>query len=652
MNDNSGKNKKSRLKELKEKLYSRKWKKQVRKRAEIKQNIFDIKKKWDTKDISEDRFEDKNLFRYEKKGPTIFSVIFVISIIFFVATASFSYFYLIFSEDKKVESYISVSVIGPNSIKSGDVLEYQVKMENLTDFNYEDIELVISYPESTLDTNKENFIENHDVEIKKDLLSGGFVSEKFRVILSGAVEEEKKIYIKAYYKAKGYSSVLSINKVYKILIEESPISVSMTGPEEVLSKKEFEFNVNVTSNSKSKLEDLVVIIRYPNSFKFIESVPESVFSDATHNVFKIENLKAGETEKINIKGYLVGQNQEKKYFTFEVGDSIPLKNEMRTLFAKLEKEILIKKPDINLEVTTKFDKDKDYLVVQPETEVLFNIEIFNNLPSIISDLKIEAFIEGDMFLDNKVKLQNGFFDSNTNKVTWDKNTDNRLQAIMGNNSVLQELVIPIVPFDQIAGYFKDPQIKLSFSVIGTNFDSEKSEGVVLDKVEKIIKIQTQVHMESDILYCDGPFQNIGNTQPKVGEETTYTAVWKIYNSNSDIENVKVKAKLPVYVKFLGEIYPESSYLTYDEESREVTWSFKKINAFIGHRTAPKTVYFKVGIIPSSVQIGSIPVLVSNKILTAKDTYIEDRNIEVNTNSDKGFLENDSCGRLGDGVVRE
>ncbi len=42
----------------------------------------------------------------------------------------------------------------------------------------------------------------------------------------------------------------------------------------------------------------------------------------------------------------------------------------------------------------------------------------------------------------------------------------------------------MLPFEEIAGYVKDPKITLSFEASGTNFDNPNSEGNVLDKIEK------------------------------------------------------------------------------------------------------------------------------------------------------------------------
>jgi hypothetical protein len=144
---------------------------------------------------------------------------------------------------------------------------------------------------------------------------------------------------------------------------------------------------------------------------------------------------------------------------------------------------------------------------------------------------------------------------------------------------------------------------------------------------------------------------VGSVQPKVGEATTYTVAWKIYNSSSDIFDVEVSAKLPLYVNYVNNIFPKNSYFSYNEDTREVKLRFNKIDAFIGYRTDPKTAYFQVEIVPTSPQIGSKPLLVGEKVLKAKDNFI-DREIEIKVDQKTTELKNDSIGGFETGTVRE
>lgn len=99
-----------------------------------------------------------------------------------------------------------------------------------------------------------------------------------------------------------------------------------------------------------------------------------------------------------------------------------------------------------------------------------------------------------------------------------------MKSINGNSAIVDKFELTMIDREKIAGYIKDPIMEINFIVEGTNFNDKNSQGGVLEKFSKIIKIPTEVILETDLLYGEGPFENTGKTDPVVGEATTYTAV--------------------------------------------------------------------------------------------------------------------------------
>ena len=441
--------------------------------------------------------------------------------IFFVSAIAFSLFFLNFNKNE-VENEIIFSITGPNSIKSGDPLDFLVKMENPTELDYRDIEFFVEYPESTIDTETKSFITNKTIPHDAGLLAGGSIGKKFSAVLSGTAGDVKELQITIFYKAGDFSNTLIAKRVYTVEIDAAPVAIEMEYPKEVLSDKEFSFTLNVLSNTGETLNDLVVVSKYPAGFKFVTSEPEAVFSNISQNVFKIEKLSPGEKKSIEITGTLLGQNNEDKFFTFELGDSIPFRNEIRTLFSKAEEEISIKRPDIDLAVTSAFDNNLGEGIIPAGTKFDMKTVLSNNLDSLISDIKITAFLPGDLLHKKQIEAETGFYNSNENKIVWDKNTNSTMKAISGGETLENEFTLEILDLEEIAGYKKDPVITIDFEVEGTNFDDQNSEGTVLEKFSKTLKIPTAVFLKTALLHAEGPFENTGNTNPEVGNPTTYT----------------------------------------------------------------------------------------------------------------------------------
>lgn len=635
--------------EIKAHLYSRKTGKIKFKRKKLKKEKVDFKNSWGEGDVKRD-LESNDLSKFQKKGPSVFSIFFVIALIFFVGAVSFASFLFLFNKNE-VKSEIEMSIVGPNSIKSGEVLEFLVNLENPTDLDYKDVEFVISYPDSTLDAVEKVFVKHKTVKHSEDLVSGGKIGKKFSAILSGIRDEKKEIKITVSYKAGGFSNLLFLNRIYNVKIESSPVTVEMGYPKEVLSKKDFSFDVNILSNNSEILKDLIIIGNYPSGFILSDTNPKPVFSNETQSIFKIDELKAGEKKNINIKGSLTGQNNEEKFFSFALGDTVPFRNEIRTLFSEIEKVISIKRPDIDLIITSNFDNNDGEVIVPAGKRINFDISLANNLSSLMSDLKITTNFSDDLITEREVIAPKGFFNSTEDSIVWDKNTDRFLKSLSQNESVKEIFSLKVKDLNQIAGYFKDPKIILDFGVEGTNFNDENSGGYMKEKFKKVIKIPTNVYLETDIFYERGPFENVGSIQPKVGEATTYTVAWKIFNSSSDIFDVEVSAKLPPYVNYINNVSPKNAYISYDKDKREVTLKFKKIDAFIGYRTDPKSVYFQVELVPTAPQIGKKPTVVGEKMVKASDRFTN-REIEIKVDEKTTAVKNDSISGFEVGTVRE
>jgi hypothetical protein len=637
--------------EIKAELYSRKTGEIKLERRKLKKERIKFQNTW-----GEKRQENKNveanedLYRFEKSGPSIFSIFFVIALMFFIISVSFASFSLFFQKNE-VKNEIDMSIVGPNSIDSGKILNFVVSLENRTKLDYKEIEFIVSYPDSTVDSREKNFIKHESIRHKGGLLAGGELEKNFSAILSGTKDEKKEIEVSVSYKAGNFSNILFLSKVYDIKIDSSPVTIEVNYPKEVLSKKNFTFTIDVLSNSSETLRDLIVVGKYPLGFVVSKTDPVAVFSSNGQGIFKVDQLKPGEKTKIEVSGYLVGQNDEDKFFKFTLGDSVPFRDELRTLFSESEEVVFIKKPDIDLAIFSKMDNSSGDVVAFAGSVVDFNIALSNNLSSLMSDLMITASFSDELIEKKYVDVSKGFYNSNEDKIVWDKNSDSFLESIARNSSVEESFSLKLRDLESITGYFKDPQVVIDFEVTGTNFDNDDSDGYLKENFQKKIKIPTEVILETDIYYENGPFKNIGSTEPKVGEPTTYTVAWKIYNSSSDIFNVDVSAKLPPYIKYINNVSPENSYISYNEDNREVSLKFNKIDAFIGYRTDPKTVYFQVEFVPTSPQIGSTPVVMGQKVLKAKDKFM-DRYIEVVAKPKNTSLRSDYLGAPGVGVVRE
>ncbi|PID83515.1 hypothetical protein CSB11_00905 [Candidatus Campbellbacteria bacterium] len=619
----------SKIDELKDFLYSRKTgevkpqRSTLKKREKIDLNVNWGKEK-ETEETKKNKEEEFYQYKIRRKN-SIFYIALILSFLFFVGALAFTFFFVSFSKNEISLSDIEISVIGPNSVKSGEDLPFSVVIDNPSDIVYEDIDLTLTYPASTVKTLEKEFVKTENRQIKKKLKAKGKLVEQFNVILSGNIGEKKDIGIEIFYKGENYSGVLNKQSNYTVEIDSSPVAIELSYPRKVNSSEEFNIDINVLSNVTDTVYDLILVGKYPIGFEVISTNPEPWFVETMENVFKIDEIKPGEKKSIKIKGILKGELGEEKYFNFAIGDTFDFKNEMRTLFAEKQDKITIKKPDINFALVTNEDNEYKDAIYSAGDIVGLDFILENNLSNPISNIKVTADIVGDIYDPISARSQRGFFDSNKSRFTWDKNLSNSFKFLAGKKQIKEKINFSLFDFDKILkNYIKDPEIKLDFKIYGNSLESAEAKSEIYAEFEKKIKLRTNLFFSEKVLYSEGPFENTGEPDPVVGEKTTYTIAWEIKNSSSDVENIKISAKIPYYVKYLDKTSPNGSYFKYNKETRILTLDYKKIDAFTGYKNESKVAYFQVAYNPTAPHVGTSPILIGEKKVIGLDKFTNEK----------------------------
>ncbi len=586
---------------------------------------FNLKKKNKKKkelktDIKNENLESYSLLKYNNRGPTVFFTVFVLSIVFFIISIIFTATYFVLNKNV-VDADLDISIIGPDSVRSGDVFDFIVRMENNTDMDYRNLELVVDFPPTAIDANDKKPLKQGTV-LFDNLLSGGVLSQRYSLSLSGLEGDKKDIKITVFFKTSEFSNTVSAQRVYSLEISTSPVHLEINNPKLIVPNKEFEFDIRVSSNSSVNVNDLVLLMNVPIGYEFLESNMKAAKLGSREHMFYLGNLEPGNYLDMKVKGKILGQNNEIKFFKFKIGEKEPLKKEIRSLFSVSERELKIRDSDLRIEFFAKNKDEGDILVTEPGKEVPIKLVLKNNSVSSISDINLEAKIDGDYFYKNKLYVGYGHYDSANDLIIWSKNTDKRLYSLGKDEEWNDEVVFKIKPISRIEDYKKDPEIKINIKATGIGFVAGTADNEISDELNKKIRLGTKLDFYSSLLFDEGPFDNYGNIDPIVGEPTSYTVVWRIKNTSSDVEDLEVKAFLPIYVKFLGAVEPKSAYLSYNINTREVTWKYKKIKAYSGYTEPPKEVYFQIELNPSAIHKGKYPVLLKDIELKAFDSFIK------------------------------
>jgi hypothetical protein len=311
--------------------------------------------------------------------------------------------------------------------------------------------------------------------------------------------------------------------------------------------------------------------------------------------------------------------------------------------------VTIKKPFIEVKLFINGINQREY-AVDSKTPIRGEIEWTNNLDTKVNDLEIRAKISGNAVNRGTISTQEGFFNSSTDTITWDKNSIRSFREINpGDSGSVSFSVSPLSLFSTAGEILANPSINIDVSISGKE-SVEGYETADLDNSDRgVVRIISDVGFAGKALYYSGPFTNKGPIPPKVEEETTYTVQWSLSNTANNISKAVLRGSLPSWVNFVGTFSPSLENLTFNSSTREIVWNIGSISKGTGIVTAGRAVSFQIALTPSLSQVGNIPVIVNEGILTGHDDFAN-VDVRVSKTSLRTSLSSDPLFPPGGGVI--
>lgn len=617
---------KSYIDELKKSLYSRTVPSvQTRRRMDIQEGDSGVQKDWQEEDVEQEKPVILNT-EYKSDKMSFFTKLFIGSAIFCFVVVGIGA-YLFFKGTNLISAdNISVDINGPVSIPGGEVVTFDITAKNNNKIDLEIVDLTVDFPAGATDPQNPSQTLKRYRKLLGNIPVGGTVKDSVQAIIFGEENLQKQIMVTLTYSVKGSTSVFTKTKAYDVLVNSSPIRVDISTLKEVTSGQEFEIKVDLTSNSKENLKGILFEAVYPFGFNFVSSTQNPI---SGKNIWNIGDIPVGGKRSFTIRGTLMGEDNDLRAFHFNVGAKGDNPVKIATPYLTLDREINIQKPFVSLVIEVGGDGEtKDYIGHFDRNSTV-NIKWFNNLSTIVSNMKIVAKLEGSAYDRQTVSPDEGYFDSSKDTITWSAQTNPELASVGPGDS--GSVNFGFIPKDFGLGgkMITNPKVTITASVSGSRTQETNVPLSVTASTKRNIIIPSFVDLSARIVRSLGPFPNSGYMPPKVDNPTTYTVIWSISNTTNSIRDVEVKATLPPYVKWLNNTSPNTENIVYDENSGLVTWNAGSVEA---NRSSSerKEVAFQISFVPSVIQVGNTPQLVNQAKLTGIDNFT---NSKVESNQD-------------------
>lgn len=542
---------------------------------------------------------------YHRKRYRTYAVL--AGLVFFVLSIAISSLLFLWGGNTISGDNIAIDLSGPFTVGGGEAIPLQVGVTNQNTVAIESATLIVNYPpgtQSVEEEGKEIFVERLSLET---IDPGETLNIPVRAVVFGEENEEKTITAEIEYRVSGSNSTFAKQAdPLRFKISSSPVVLSVKSLHKVSSGQESNVVLTVSSNSPNPLTNIIVRAEYPTGFDYTTSDPLPI---SGQNVWRIDELNPEEETEIEITGIVVGQETDEYAMHFSVG--VPNDQDPRSLasvFSSATTDFLIEQPFIDVVLTVN-DNDTGTVAVNPGGRVNVNISVGNTTSDTIYDSQVELALSGNALSDYEVMSGSGFYDSINNTVFWDGASVSGLQEIPPGGRV--SLVATLQPSPDVDS---TPQLAFDVDARARRVTEDNVTEELIGTASAVAKVSSITMLLAEVGRDTSTFTDIGPVPPVAEEETTYTVTLFVQNGTNDVNDARVTAPLPAYVRW-RDVTAGTGSVTFNETSRILTWDIGSIDA-----NQSKLASFQIGFLPSVSLIGTTPTLMGEQQFRASDSF--------------------------------
>ncbi|HEV3244767.1 MAG TPA: hypothetical protein VG102_00225 [Candidatus Paceibacterota bacterium] len=538
------------------------------------------------------------------------------AVLFFICAVGFFAYYFAFGGGALSSSpqNIDIAVSGPPEIQSGGVTELQVVVTNRNTVPLDLSALIVTFPQGTRSVAD---LSQDEPTLEQDLgtiAPGASVQGEIPAVFSGVAGQQSDVKFQLQYHLPGSNSIFTASSDYTLTFGSSPVSVSVDGNSQTVSGQPVQFTINVASNATQPIQGALLSIAYPFGFTLSSATPPQT----APGVWNLGTLNPGQTHSVTVQGTLTGSPGDTRTFNIVAGTGQAATSTSVT--TQLSSE------SYAMDITSSFlglsifvNGASSSATVSPGESVSVSINYVNNLGTAINNAVIVAKLSGAQIDGSTVRSSNGFYRSTDSSMYWDQSTTNGLfSSIPAGSSGTLKFTFT-APTTAMLASTTNPHIVMSLSAAGNRTDQSGAVQNLQGTAQQTIGIASGLQFAAQGLYYSDPFGSSGPMPPKAGTETTYGIEFTVTNTTDQIQDAKITAFLPPYVRWLGTYGPPGENISGNPNNGEIIWDLGTIAPDTGvNGSPPRRAAIAIGFTPSTSQIGSQPALIQNIALSGTE----------------------------------
>lgn len=540
------------------------------------------------------------------------------AVVLILLGSAFLFFYL---STKGQEA--SLTIGERDMVEAGEIVTIPITYKNDSNTKLQNVELVVMLPKDAI------FVEGAQERLapprisKKlaDLSSGQEGKIEILSRFFGYEGEKKEVEATLVYRPESLGAQFSAKTSRTFTINRVPLSLHMEIPEAVVHGQEIEGTIRYSSDAPKPFQNIWLRMEYPSGFSFTSADPKPEEGNA---IWKLGAVQGGSGGLIKFKGIITGPERETKSFRAELGVLNAANREWQS-YRETSFATKISVAPLSLQA---FLSGRREGIISPGERLSFNLSYKNNTLSILKNVSIRAFLEGDTLDFSTLQPGEGVFDFNARSIIWTPGNASSLRELDPGETGSFGFSIETKARPVFRGSGdKNQYVRLRTEIQPSATPQELTGANLFYRDSLEFKVKSKILFTSKTIYHASPIPNSGPLPPKVGIETTYAILWELRNFTSDLEGVEVRAPIPPNVSWKNTILPGDANVNFDQASGEIKWRVGKVEAGTGIITPARTLAFKVGIVPSEADEKKSMVLLGETILSGVEGFTGERREE-------------------------
>lgn len=536
---------------------------------------------------------------------------------------------------------IKIEFQGDQAVKSGEILNFKLVIQNNNRAALNEAQIQIKYPEELnlilTDYTQANARGSFYIDIGKIKPRE---SKEYPLQFRAFAPRQNQIYLSTdfRYQPSNFSSVFNKEENHNIDLVGSIVDFSLVSQQEVSSGETLKMTAVLTNNTSEDISDLILEMNYPEGYSFQKSDLEKMIG--TENGFTIPLLKGKEKKEIEILGSFVGEVDTVKKIIGKVG---VLNKEAQFLVISLAEEavrVIPSRIGIYQEIVSGIDVDTQTTYLG--TLLKYKISFKNNSSNPLLDLVLKEDIKTNLIDHSSVRVDSGFYDEGKQQIIWKASDVPALKILnpgeSGSVTFDFKLKENFIPDEDKTNQTVVTQAKISSLNVNTTLLKNKE----LSSEDKEIKINTNLEVLISGEFKGGAFKNNGPIPLRVGEETTFTVKVALKNNFNKITKPSLTIKLPSGIIWKDSFHRSSGTVVFNDRSHEITWEPSDLNSQIGYEYPSEELIFQIGVLPQSNQDGKDLTLVNSVEFQGFEQFVEKniakqlKKFNLNKITDYGF----------------